>query len=89
MTALALTLTSRHWRLKLPRLPTLSGREAMAILEKNGFTRVRQRGSHIVMQKAVENSTITVPVPDHKELRIGTLRSVIRQSQLPRSAFER
>ena len=49
---------------------------------------VRQRGSHIVMQKKTEYSTITVPVPDHTELRIGTLRSIIRQSNLPRSEFE-
>jgi predicted RNA binding protein YcfA (HicA-like mRNA interferase family) len=73
----------------LPKLPTLSGREAIAVLEKNGFSKVRQRGSHIVMQKALQDTTITVPVPDHKELRIGTLRSIIRQSQLPRSSFEK
>jgi predicted RNA binding protein YcfA (HicA-like mRNA interferase family) len=49
---------------------------------------VRRRGSHIVMQKRTDDSTITVPVPDHKELRIGTLHSIIRQSQLPREVFE-
>ncbi len=31
---------------------------------------------------------VTVPVPDHSELKIGTLLSIIRQSQVPRSAFE-
>ena len=40
------------------------------------------------MQKKLPNTTVTVPVPDHKELRIGTLMSIIRQSQLDRSAFE-
>ena len=40
------------------------------------------------MQKRTATSTITVPVPDHKELRAGTLQSIIRQSQLPRSLFE-
>jgi predicted RNA binding protein YcfA (HicA-like mRNA interferase family) len=40
------------------------------------------------MQKRVEASTITVPVPDHDELRIGTLQSIIRQSELPRVLFE-
>jgi predicted RNA binding protein YcfA (HicA-like mRNA interferase family) len=58
-----------------------------AILKKHGFEQVRQRGSHIIMQKQVPGSTITVPVPDHKELRIGTLLSIIRQSQLDRSLF--
>jgi predicted RNA binding protein YcfA (HicA-like mRNA interferase family) len=40
------------------------------------------------MQKKTPDSTITVPVPDHKEIRIGTLHSIIRQSQLPRALFE-
>jgi predicted RNA binding protein YcfA (HicA-like mRNA interferase family) len=66
----------------------LSGREVCGILAANGFEQVRQRGSHIVMQKRVEGTTITVPVPDHVELRPGTLLSIIRQSGLPRSLFE-
>ncbi|MDE0284881.1 MAG: type II toxin-antitoxin system HicA family toxin, partial [Gammaproteobacteria bacterium] len=42
-----------------------------------------------VMQKiTTDDSTVTVPVPDHKELRTGTLMSIIRQSELPRSLFE-
>jgi predicted RNA binding protein YcfA (HicA-like mRNA interferase family) len=40
------------------------------------------------MQKRVAGGTITVPVPLHKELRRGTLLSVIRQSGLPRAVFE-
>ena len=49
---------------------------------------VRRRGSHIVMQGRTEESSITVPVPDHAELRIGTPQSIIRQSRLPRELFE-
>ena len=70
------------------KLRVLSGREVCTILGKNGFTKVRQKGSHIVMQKRVESTTVTVPVPDHSELRTGTLMSIIRQSQLPRALFE-
>jgi len=58
------------------------------ILAGHGFAEVRRRGSHIVMQKKVPQSTITVPVPDHDEIRIGTLQSIIRQSGLPRAEFE-
>ena len=42
----------------------------------------------MVMQKIEGDSTITVSVPDHKELRIETLMSIIRQSRLSRSVFE-
>ncbi|MEI7850850.1 MAG: type II toxin-antitoxin system HicA family toxin [Kiritimatiellales bacterium] len=74
----------------MPKLPPLSGKAVCRILEKNGFSAVRQRGSHVVMQKQISGpSTITVPVPDHHELRKGTLLSIIRQSQIPRSAFEK
>ncbi len=41
------------------------------------------------MQKRTSETTITVPVPLHDELRIGTLMSIIRQSGLPRTLFER
>lgn len=66
---------------------TLSGKEVCAILKKHGFEQVRQRGSHVIMQRQMKETTITVPVPDHKEFRIGTLMSIIRQSQLDRSLF--
>jgi predicted RNA binding protein YcfA (HicA-like mRNA interferase family) len=40
------------------------------------------------MQKRAVDSMVTVPVPDHTELRTGTLLSIIRQSGLPRRLFE-
>lgn len=40
------------------------------------------------MQRRTEGSTITVPVPNHKQLRTGTLLAIIRQSQIPRACFE-
>ena len=70
------------------KLPTLSGKEICRILEKHGFKEVRRRGSHIAMQRITPDSTITVPVPDHKEIRVGTLMSIIRQSGLSRSEFK-
>lgn len=70
------------------KLRVLSGKEVCQILEKHGFVEVRKRGSHIAMQRKISISTVTVPVPDHKELRMGTLLSIIRQSGLSRSEFE-
>ena len=66
----------------------LSGSEVCQILEAGGFSEVRRRGSHIMMQKRTGNTTTTVPVPDHKELAAGTLASIIRQTGLSRSLFE-
>ncbi len=39
------------------------------------------------MQRKLGDSTITVPIPDHKEIKLGTLKSIIRQSQLPSKEF--
>ncbi|MBI4367111.1 MAG: type II toxin-antitoxin system HicA family toxin [Deltaproteobacteria bacterium] len=72
----------------MARLKRLSGHEVCNFLAQHGFLQIRQRGSHIIMQKKTTDSTITVPVPDHREIRIGTLLSIIRQSGLPRTIFE-
>ena len=72
----------------MSKLRRLSGREVCKILDEHGFAEVRRRGSHVVMQKELDDSTITVPVPDHSEVKIGTLRAIIRQSGLERSLFE-
>ena len=70
------------------RLRVFSGKELCRLLSQHGFQQVRQRGSHAVMQKRTDNSTVTVPVPMHDEIRIGTLQSIIRQSGLARQLFE-
>ena len=72
----------------MAKLRVLSGKEVCAVLRKAGFEEIRRRGSHIVMQKKLPHGTLTVPIPDHNEIRIGTLQSIIRQSGLPRSEFE-
>ena len=69
----------------MPKLPVLSGQDVRRVLESFGYRLVRQRGSHMVMQR--ENEDTTIPVPDHDELRIGTLRSIIRQSGLSTKEF--
>jgi predicted RNA binding protein YcfA (HicA-like mRNA interferase family) len=66
----------------MPGLPVLSGRDLVRALEKAGFQFVRQRGSHMVLQKHDSNRTLTTVVPNHKELARGTLRGVLRQVEI-------
>lgn len=73
----------------MPKLGVFSGAEVCDLLRANGFELVRQRGSHLIMQRRAGETTITVPVPNHREIKIGTLQSIIRQSQLPRDLFLR
>ena len=68
----------------MPKLRVLSGKGVCKILAQNGFEKVRQKGSHTIMQKQQGHTT----VPDLDELKTGTLLRVIRQSELPRLLFE-
>ncbi len=57
----------------MPRLPTLSGREVVRGLERLGFERISRKGSHIKLRRG----SATVIVPDHREVRKGTLSSIL------------
>ena len=74
----------------MPKLRTLSGQQARAILENHGFALVSQNGSHWKMRldDADGKTLATAIVPDHATLRIGTLQNIIRQSGLGRGPFE-
>jgi predicted RNA binding protein YcfA (HicA-like mRNA interferase family) len=64
-----------------PKLKTLSGEEVVAILEKFGFERKSQRGSHIkLFRKGKTGTREILAVPVHKELDKGTLRAIFRQA---------
>jgi predicted RNA binding protein YcfA (HicA-like mRNA interferase family) len=60
----------------MPKLPRVSGAQAVRALERLGFTVARQRGSHIVMRRA----SIGCVVPNHRELKTGTLAGVLKQA---------
>lgn len=62
-----------------PPLPVISGAAALGALERLGFDRVSQRGSHVKLRH--KNGRVVI-VPLHRELAVGTLRSIIRQSGL-------
>ncbi len=70
-----------------PKLPRLSGEETIRALAGLGFTRVRPRGSHVVLKKQVVNGEVSCVVPLHKELAVGTLRSVLRQANVTPEEF--
>jgi len=71
----------------MPKLKRISGEEAIKRLEKLGFQRVRQRGSHVVLKKQTTEEEMGCVVPLHKELAIGTLRGILKQAKLPVEEF--
>lgn len=68
-----------------PSLPVLRGRELVLVFESLGWRVSRQSGSHIIMVK--EGETTTLSIPDHREVAKGTLRSLIRMAGLTVAEF--
>ena len=71
----------------MPKLPRISGAETIRALEKIGFFRVRQRGSHVVLKKITESGAIGCVVPSHAELATGTLRGILQQARVDPETF--
>jgi predicted RNA binding protein YcfA (HicA-like mRNA interferase family) len=70
----------------LAELPTdLSGREVRAALERVGFVFRRQPGSHMIMRR--DNPFARVVIPDHRQIRLGTLRHIIAEAGLTVDQF--
>ena len=71
-----------------PQLPSVSGKRVVAALKRNGFTVERIVGSHHVMEfPGAASRTVTVPVHGNRDLKPGTLRSIIRQAGLTVEEF--
>ena len=64
------------------KLPIISGKKLIAALKRAGFTEVRQRGSHVSLQKITLGRTYKTVVPLHRELAKGTLLDILQQTGL-------
>ena len=71
----------------MPKLPRLSGEQVIRILERFGFTKVRQRGSHVVLKKETLEGKIGCVVPLHREIATGTLHNILKQAKIPPQNF--
>ncbi len=69
-------------------LSPLPYREVKRKLEAAGFAEVSQRGSHIKFSKQTAEGLRTAIVPRHREIAVGTLRSILRQAGLSTEEFE-
>lgn len=67
----------------MPRLPHVSGAEAVRALERVGFVVIRQRGSHVVLRRG----SVGCVVPNHREIKVGTLAGVLKQAGVTAEEF--
>ena len=69
--------------LQVPELPITSGKKAIKALTKLGFVVIRQKGSHVFLQRG--HDTVTVPL--HNPLKKGTINSILKQANVPLEEF--
>ncbi|MCK4730538.1 MAG: type II toxin-antitoxin system HicA family toxin [Candidatus Aenigmarchaeota archaeon] len=69
----------------MTKLKKLSRHKLVKVLSKKGFVAKRQKGSHVILVKESERIGCTVPL--HKELKIGTLKGVLRQIRISEDEF--
>ena len=72
----------------MPKLPLISGKEALKAFVKIGYQLDHQTGSHMILRQAAHPYR-RLTIPDHKELAKGTLRAIIREAGLSRDEFLR
>jgi predicted RNA binding protein YcfA (HicA-like mRNA interferase family) len=72
----------------MPKLRKLSGREVVKILcNRFGFSTKRQKGSHVLLVKESKHGKTGCVVPMHKELKIGTLKGILKQACVSEEEF--
>jgi predicted RNA binding protein YcfA (HicA-like mRNA interferase family) len=70
-----------------PKLPVVSGRQVVRALERVGYRVVRQKGSHIRLRDESDPNHLPVTVPDHRTLKPGLLRRILRDANLTVDEF--
>ena len=71
----------------MPKLPVVSGADAVKALQRLGFFVDRQRGSHVVLKKSTPQGERGCVIPMHREVAIGTLRSALKMAGVTAEEF--
>ena len=66
----------------MPKLPSISGERLVLALKRAGFVELRQKGSHVSLEKRTPEKLFRTVVPMHKTLAKGTLSDILRQAGL-------
>jgi predicted RNA binding protein YcfA (HicA-like mRNA interferase family) len=67
----------------MPKLPRASGAAIVKALERLGFAKLRQSGSHVIMRRGSKGCV----VPMHGEVKVGTLAGILRQAEISPEEF--
>jgi len=71
----------------LSKVPSLSYEQVINALRRDGWLVVRQRGSHIRLQKRTADETLKLIVPAHRPIKRSTLSHILKQARLDLDVF--
>jgi predicted RNA binding protein YcfA (HicA-like mRNA interferase family) len=69
------------------KIPSLPYDRVVRALQRDGWTVVRQRGSHLRLQKRVGDELLKVTIPAHRPIKRSTLAHILKQARLDLEAF--
>lgn len=74
----------------MPILRKVSGKDCVKILcNKFGFEISGRKGSHIRLSKETSNGKVGTVVPMHDEIKIGTLKGILKLSRVDENEFSK
>jgi predicted RNA binding protein YcfA (HicA-like mRNA interferase family) len=71
----------------LTKVPSENYDRILAALKRQGFTVIRQRGSHIRLQKRLPDKQIKLTVPSHRPVKRSTLSRILKQAEISLDDF--
>jgi predicted RNA binding protein YcfA (HicA-like mRNA interferase family) len=71
----------------MSKVPSLNYQQVIKALRRNGWIVIRQKGSHIRLQKRLPDETLKIIVPAHRPIKRSTLSHILKQARLSVSEF--
>lgn len=71
----------------MSKVPSLNYEQVVNALRRDGWLVVRQRGSHIRLQKRTADETLKIIVPAHRPIKRSTLSHILKQARLDLAVF--
>lgn len=73
----------------MSKVPSLAYHQIVRALQRDGWTVVRQRGSHVRLQKRIGDEVLKITVPTHRPVKRSTLAHILKQARLDVDEFLR
>ena len=71
----------------MSKVPNLPYTQIIAALQRDGWVFVRQRGSHIRLQKSMPDEVLKLTVPAHRSVKCSTLAHILKQARIDLDKF--